>query len=128
MKRRHYLGTIASAGAIALAGCVSSSDESDDGIGGGIRQDYDEAINTQNGKTYIDIEWKTWFNCSGYTSTPNSEVTLTLEVRALGEVQASEEWVVSYDECMNQQTRTVGFTLDEVYDELLISTGHDSNE
>lgn len=124
MQRRTFIAAAASAATIGIAGC-SETDESDDGVGGGIRQDYDEAINQQDGKTYIDISWKTWFNCSGYTSPPDSEVTLTLEVRAVGEVQASENWTVSYDDCMNEQTRTVGFQLDSEYEEILISTRHD---
>jgi len=128
MQRRKFIGAIATASTIGIAGCAAEEDESDDGVGGGIRQDYDEAVNRQEGQTFIDIEWKTWFNCSGYTSTPDSEVALTLEIRAVGEVQASENWTVSYDDCMNEQTRTVGFTLDAEYDEILISTSHDQND
>ena len=125
MRRRTLLASTGAALATGLAGCSTETDESDDGVGGGVRIDYDEAVNRQEGKTYIDIELKTWFNCSGYTSTPDDEVTITVEVRALGQVQASENWTVTYDDCMNQQTRTVGFVLEQEYDDILISTSHD---
>lgn len=132
MNRRKFLGAIASTGTIAIAGCSDSGEERDSkqGAGGGIHIDYDKSVNMQDGKTYIDTSVQTWFNCGGYFDIPKEAkegVELTVEVRALGEVVASENWTVTYRDCMSVYSRTFGWKLDEEYDNVLLTITHDTS-
>lgn len=113
MKRREYLTALSTAGATVVAGCGGDQDH-------GPQTDYEAAINTKNGKTFIDLNLETWLGCS-YDSIDNyDKVPITIEMYAADELQLSDEWVVEYEECMTKQTEQRNYTLDEEWDDLLI--------
>lgn len=127
MQRRTLLTGMVSVGTLAIAGC-SDTTVSDGGIGRGIHQDYEHATNIVGGTTYIDINWRTWFDCAGYGSLPDDTVTLTLHVHAAGDVKKSIEWSTTYDDCMDEQERTEHIALDGEYGDILITTEHDQSD
>lgn len=125
MNRRKFLAGTAGALAVGLAGCSEDNDPSEDqesGGSGGPQTDYDKAVNTVEGETYIDLHLRSWFSCSYADPT---EVTFTIDFIAAGETIDSREWTVDFTECMNEHTKQITVKLPDQYDEVLISINDD---
>lgn len=125
MNRRRFLAGAGSALAIGLAGCAEdTTDPSDNESGGegGPQTDYDKAVNTVEGTTYIDLHLRAWFDCSYHSP---ETVTFTIDFIAAGETIDSREWTVPFEECMNEHTKQLTVKIPDKYEDVLISITDD---
>lgn len=126
MNRRRFLAVAGGTLTAGLAGCTGEeNDPAEDqasGGSGGPQTDYEKAVNTVDGETYIDLHVRAWFSCSYADPT---EVTFTIDFIAAGETIDSREWTVPFEECMNEHTKQMNVKLPDKYDEVLISINDD---
>jgi len=120
MNRRQFLSFGSVVATAGLAGCSDSDNPSkqDSGGTGGPQTDYEKAVNTVNGETYVDLHLRSWFSCS-YANT--TTVTFTINFIAAGKTIDSQRWTVEFEDCMNEHTKDITVTLPEQYEEVLVS-------
>jgi len=107
----------------ALAGCASGGNET-----GGPHVEYEKSVNTDDGKTYVDLSLTTYFSCSWASPDDYNPVTINIEVHAAGEQVVSDTWQVEYEECMDEQVENRSYVVDGEYDSVLVQAYTDTRE
>lgn len=121
LSRRALIGSIGASTVGVIAGCVDAETESKSGAGSGAHLDYEKAVNTVDGMTYVDLSFESWYDCSGISASPTKTV-FVIELVAAGETHTTDEWVVDFEDCMNSHSTDRSYQLSDEYEEVVVHT------